>query len=376
MERLIVCQGTAQLVTALAALKQHKQKMGVDNLSRDHLLILGLSVPKEQTIEFARVVEKMASLLYPFATISRIEDDNLEYILRTHQYSSNHRFRQLFKAMSGVSQVDEVFVVRDWEPCNAMVLNAFPKATHICYGDSVGIYLPKNFMAKRPSGVVYLVSWARHLINRCGNLVVKPRLDFSYLLLPNAFGSPSDGKIICTKSIVLKELFILLTPLILGEKLDALCKQLLGRNVLILMSSNFSEQGVMSLESEISAYRDWIRRFADSDSVLLVKSHPRDSAFKRKMILDSLRDIFSEVIPVDSIGSAYLPVEVLMLHLKPLVKNLHALTVSTACLASYFVINSDTAVGFGNTLVEKYFYPAWRQERIKHEQQLQGLVSH
>jgi hypothetical protein len=161
----------------------------------------------------------------------------------------------------------------------------------------------------------------------------------------------------------------------MGEKIENLSRSLVGKNVFILISSNFSEQGVMSIESEISAYREWSRQFSDLDSVLLLKSHPRDSLDKRKMIIDCLKDVFSEVISIDSIGSAYLPIEVFMLYIQPFVKNLHALTVSTACLGSHFVVNCNTVVGFGDALVEKYFFPAWCQERIKHEHQLQKLIN-
>lgn len=375
MDRLIVCQGTAQLVTALAALKQHMSKEREGNESRDHLLILGLSVSKEQTIEFASVIEKMASLLHAFSTISRIEDEEIENILQQSKHSLKKSFKKLFQRLSGVSQIDEIFVVRDWQPYNIMVLSAYPTATHICYGDSIGIYLPKSFMAKRPTGILDIVGWFRHLVSLPLLCISKPRLDLSYLLLPNAFGCSPKGKVVSTKSKVLKELLIRLTPLIMGEKIEKLTRSLAGKNVFILMSSNFSEQGVMSIESEIRAYREWSEQFSESDSVLLIKSHPRDSLYKRKMILDCLRNVFSEVISVDSIGSAYLPIEVLMLYIQPLVKNLNALTVSTACLGSYFVVNCNTVVGFGDVLVEKYFYPAWRKERIKHEHQLQELIS-
>ncbi len=80
MKRLIVCQGSAQLVTAVAVVKQHKKFLGVvraDEDEENYLLITGLSVPDSQAIEFSQFIERMAKQILPFKLIVTLSDKNL-----------------------------------------------------------------------------------------------------------------------------------------------------------------------------------------------------------------------------------------------------------------------------------------------------------
>ncbi len=380
IERLIVCQGTAQLVTAVAALRMHMKRSGNNEglqQSREHLLICGLAVDESQAAEFALVIEKMAVLLHPFATISRLSDARLEQLLGdARSASSASRIAALLRQATGIAGVDEVFTVRDWQPCNVLALSAFPEAMHVCYGDSVGVYLPRGFMAGRPTVRSRIAGWLRRLAARPSALIANPRLDVSYLLFPGAFGLPPSGEVVRTDVATLRELFNSLVPLLDGAAMDELRKRTTGRPVWVLMGSNFSEQGMMTPEAEIAAYRDWITRLhPDPGTVLLIKSHPRDRRGKRELLEQHLQDLFSDVWSADSFGSAYLPMEVLLLDLKPVVACLHTLTVSTACLATNFVVRSNNHIGFGDQLVAKYMVKGWQQQRCQHELDLRRLCT-
>lgn len=378
-ERLIVCQGSAQLVTAVAALRQHLERSGNNEeqrQSREHLLICGLAVTEPQAENFAEVIEQMAALLHPFATISRLSDARLEKLLSDARRASSAGIAALLKDAIGISGVNEVFTVRDWQPCNVLVLNAFPSAKHICYGDSVGVYLPRSFMANKPTVRSRIAVWLRRLASRRSALLVNPRLDISYLLLPGAFGIPPSGKVVRTEAIVLRNLFSRLSPLLDGAALDDLHKRIAGKHVWVLMGSNFSEQGMMTPQGEISAYRDWIAGLRpDPSTVLLIKSHPRDRMGKRELLGDHLRNLFSDVCSADSVGSAYLPMEALLFSLIPVAASLQCLTVSTACLGTHFVVESKTHIGFGDELVAKHVAAGRREERCQHELDLQRLCS-
>jgi Alpha-2,8-polysialyltransferase (POLYST) len=380
MERLIVCQGTAQLVTAVAALRQHERRRGRGQESgkwRDHLLICGLAVSEAQVAEFSGVIEQMAALLHSFATISRLSDTKLEQLLGDAGRASNApRVAALFQQATGIGGVDEVFIVRDWQPCNVLALSAFPDATHVCYGDSVGVYLPRGFMAGKPAIRSRTAAWLRQLVAPPSALLAYPRLDVSYLLLAGAFGVPPSGEVVPTESAVLRYLFGRLRPLLDCALLDSLHKRLAGRPVWVLMGSNFSEQGTMTLEAEIAAYCDWIVGLRpDPGTVLLIKSHPRDRPGKRELLEQHLQDHFSAVWSADSVGSAYLPIEVLLLNLMPIVASLHSLTFSTACLSTHFVVGSTTHIGFGEELVAKYVVPGRRRERRRHELDLRRICA-
>jgi hypothetical protein len=378
MERLILCQGTAQLVTAIAALRHH-EATSHDRSSPtfNHLLICGLAVEEAQTQAFTAVIEQMAGLLHPFTTINRLSDSTLEGLLIEAQgASSAAEIAASLKRATGIGDVEEVFAVRDWQACNLLAFSAFPNAAHICYGDSVGVYLPRGFMAGKPTAWSRIAGLLRRLLSSRSALLANPRVDISYLLLPGAFGPPPSGQVIRTDVATLRDLFTRLGPLLDSAAIKHLRSRTAGRPVWVLMGSNFSEQGMMTQEGEIAAYRAWIESLRpDPDTVLLIKSHPRDRAGKRELLEENLGGLFREVLSADSVGSAYLPIETVLLDLMPIVASLQSLTVSTACLATHFVIGSKTHIGFGEELVTKYVSADRRHNRCRHELDLRRLCA-
>ena len=132
----------------------------------------------------------------------------------------------------------------------------------------------------------------------------------------------------------------------------------------------------MTLQAEVAAYRAWIAALRpDPSAVLLIKSHPRDRIGKRELLEQHLRGLFGEVLSADSVGSPYLPIEAVLLDLMPVVASLESLTVSTACLATHFVVGSRTHIGFGEELVAKYVVAGRRHERCRHEADLRRLCT-
>jgi hypothetical protein len=377
VERLIVCQGTAQLVTAVAALHLHTGEGSGSMQSQDHLLICGLAVSQSQAQAFATVIERMAALLHPFTTISHLDDIEVGNLLaKSRRASTASELAVLLQQAIGIGTIGEVFTVRDWQPCNVLVLNAFPDATHVLYGDSVGVYLPRGFMAGRSTIRSWLASLLRGIRLPGQALRSNPRLDVSYLLLPDAFGVPPGGRVVRTDAVALRDLFIRLGPLIDGSALDNLRRRTSGRPLWVLMGSNFSEQGMMTPLGEMAAYREWIAALRpEPGTVLLIKSHPRDGEDKHERLERGLRDLFDEVLSADLVGSSYLPMETLLLDLMPRVASLLCLTVSTACLATNFVVGSRTQIGIGDELVEKYVAADRRRERSRHEADLRRICS-
>jgi len=198
-------------------------------------------------------------------------------------------------------------------------------------------------------------------------------VDINYLLLPEAFATPR-GKVVRTEPAGLRTLFNNLKPLLDGPGLDVIRQKTAGRPVWVLLGSNFSEQGLMAPEAEASAYRDWIEGMRpESGAVLLIKSHPRDNQSKRALLEKHLDGLFYDVLSVDAVGSPYLPAEVLLLELMPIVGDLRCLAVSTACLGTRLVVESKTEIGLGESLVTRYLAQDRQQQRLRHERDLRRL---
>ena len=378
MERLIICQGTAQLVTAVSALHEHIERSSTGRLTfpaNDHLLVCGLGVHQHQVRAFSDLIESMADLLHPFASIRRMSDVTLGHLGEEAKRCRDHgQIARVFQRVTGLGKMDEVFTARNWQLCTEIALGSHPDAMHVCYGDSVGVCLPKGYMEPTPTPFLWGLAQVKRMLPTFKFSIDNPRLDISYLLLPGAFGTHLEGIVVQTKASNLRRKFTELRPLLDKPKLDQIRSETIGRPVWVLLGSNFSEQGLMSIEAEVAAYREWIKSLRpESGTVLLIKTHPRDRAEKRSILMKSLEDLFEKVWSADSVASAYLPVEILLLELGSDMQDLRCLTVSTACLGTHFIVGSETYIGLGETIVRRYIPRNLQEQRIHHEKILRKL---
>jgi hypothetical protein len=383
---LVTCQGTAQLITALAAMELNERSAPIAPDTpppEDHLLIYGLAVPAEQVKAFAAVIERLALALHPFRSVSFLDDRQVEALWEEMQAQRSMQILgPALHRLTGLNPPDEVFVARDWQTPNALVLNAFPGAKHICYGDAIGVYLPPNYLAPRPALRERLSAVLRRRRGR-GSKEPLPdgRLDVSYLALPGAFGTPPSGAVVQADISTLRSVFARLRPFLDRAWMNELGAQAGGRALWVLMGSNFSEQGAMTMRDEVLAYRSWIEsQRPQKDAILIVKPHPRDSTMKLSALQDQLSGSFSEVVTAGGGENAYLPFEAVLLDLmageaREAPRSIDVMTFSTACLAVRHVLRLAPRIGFGKDLVEKYFAPAYRAARNQHESDLLRLCS-
>jgi hypothetical protein len=148
----------------------------------------------------------------------------------------------------------------------------------------------------------------------------------------------------------------------------------------ILLTSNFSEAaGRMSLENEITAYREFLEaQEITKNSILLIKPHPRDSKIKLLKLKSALSDLYSSIFVLDGI-LFYLPFEIFFMEvfLNPdstKVSIPKIFTFSSACLSLEFLFNVQCNVGFGSNIVKKYFYKEHVSSRLNHEATLLSTI--
>lgn len=370
--RLITCQGSAQLVTALSVIAAKDRDSGLT--SNDFLVIYGLAVNKGQEQEFVAQLKNIANSIHPFRHISYLPDEELDTMLK--EPFSGGTSRHYLNDLIGANSIDEVYVVRDWQKGNELILKSFPHAKHICYGDSVGVYYsrPQSIFYRLNTRLMKVLEGIESILRK-QSLSNYNRIDLCYLLLPDAFSTPPCSEVIQTDPIYLIQTYEKMLPLIKNGWSSYIKKKVENEHVWVFMGSNFSEQGLMTLDQEISAYRQWMLSLAPVTKryKLLIKSHPRDMPLKQKMMIEALKDDFLEIISIDEAASAYLPVEVLLLKLQEYAKHLECLCVSTACLGSSLVLGLPTRIGIGSSLVSRYFPKKIRSSRIEHEIQLEKL---
>lgn len=380
MKRLIVCQGAAQLVTAVAVVIQHKKFLEIVNADEgdeNYLLITGLSVPDSQAIEFSQFIKRMAQQILQFKLIVTLSDKELASCCDVLNKSNLAESKLFFYEITKIKNIDEVYVVRDWQDCNFLLLNLFPEAKHICYGDSVGLYIPRDYLSEYSvlySSAKRVVAFIKSSFKSYPSKY--PRIDFKYFLIEKAFGSEPSGEFVRTSPSYLNDIFFRLKKLIDEDCLKDMLIKTQGKRVNVLMGSNFSEQSIMSLENEVLAYQNYIQMHKPLRSdVLIVKSHPRDCKTKHYKIMSAFKPYFDEIIDGDTIASPYLPFEVILIELKTVSKDLEVFTFSTACIATSIVLNIKTKLGFEKNLTNFFFKGKHYLRRIKHEQDLNNILS-
>ena len=351
-KRIVACQGPIQLVTAVAVLRQRDRELR-ERASpagwEDWLVIMELAAPAAQEEEFVRALKEMAGALRPWKEVSRLQDS-----------------RQL----AALEDVGEVYVVREWQQSNRMLLEAFPAATRICFGDAIGIYLAPTYMAPTRGLLQRIAARLRR-----GDLP-QPTAKAAcyYLTLPDGFDPVPARDIRRTDTALLRQAIEDLVPLVPSALLAELRARLGDRKLVVIVTSNFSEQGVMSQEAEVAAYMEYIdaQRF-DADALVLLKPHPRDRREKASDIASALRQRFGRVFTLSDALVSYLPLEALALAICPgrqARPGLELCTFSTACLAAKYLLGVQPRVGFGARAVKRYFQKQYIAPRLHHEAQL------
>jgi len=382
-QRIVACQGPIQLVTAVAVLRQHDLESPDDDGANgpiwdDHLVIMDLACPPAQEIAFVKALEQMARALRPWKSVVHLKQSSL--------VDSKSLGCQISTIEGLIGQkldnVGEVYVVREWQVGNQVLFKAFPSAMKICFGDSIGIYLAPTYMMPK---VGFLQSIARHLKSaamadyenkRMPRDLEFPRVpaDCYYLTLPKAFDPVPSANIKSTNVALLQQVIADLIPLLPDTVLSQLKPRLDGRRLVVLVGSNFSEQGVMTPEAEISAYIEYLsEQNLDSNSLVLLKPHPRDRVEKLRELEIALNRIFQSVFALSGDIGFFLPLEALLMNIRSvgsIDRNIDVCTFSSACLASKYILDITPRIGFGGRLVKKHFKAPFVEARLNHERQL------
>lgn len=396
LRRIVTCQGGIQLVAALAALgtRETEQKTsGAHYEYEDFLVIYDLLAPPEQLEDFARVVKKMAMAVHEWRTIVYITKDQMDDIEAAFISSSTDNVLDRIQELVGAGMADEIFLCRNWQFGNRLMINAYRSAQKICYGDSIGIYFSEAYFLPAVANDGKTSKSLREKL-RCLKISVKARIalpqvfhrkttlrelnfDIGYFLLPDILGQAPPMTTRLVKKELMYEIFRQLAEALGPDDIRNRYKHIANASTVFLMTSNFSEASRMPAESELSAYREFLKRQNfPNESKLVIKPHPRDGEEKIKQLGQTLRDLFSDVILLAEPELFFIPFEIFLLQAfkgeneKATLRSLKIVTFSTACLSLEAVFTLKPIIGFGSELVSRFFYENYVSSRISHERDL------
>ena len=396
--RIVAVQGTAQLTSAIAAMRAADRLSGT--CASNHLVIHNLSCPEDQAQEFADCIERLARLGGAWESVRYVSPGELRS-LRAVSAGDYQKATAALRGLIGAAAVDALFLGQNLLLLNHLLHRAYPDASRACYGDGVGL----NFSTDYYRAPVYdpgirglgrrLERTIRHRIKTWRGLISGPLqsaasssdehavpFDRHYLLLANLFDEQLD-EFVQLDAADFRDLFAAYDSEIdhaVGRGRDRLADAL-GRasSVVVLLTSNFSETGRMTRSGEVECCLESVRgQGGGPGSLLVIKPHPRDSHEKIARLAAEARRSFADVVTLDDRWTFHLPFESIFVRYFPSDSPLRAATrvvcTSSAALSLEHLYGQECELGFGPRAVRRHFIHNWQALRLRHEADLGNAV--
>lgn len=330
----------------------------------------------------------MAQLICTWKKITYLSSEQMK-TLSSKVNPNPSAYFQTVHELVGTDSADEIYLSRNWQFSNQLFTNAYRSAEKICYGDSIGIYFAPDSQAfflpqSLPKQLLTKLSGSFNLTKSMLGYTVLQQIDFDrgYFSLPEILGEKPPMPVTVTDNASLLKIFKQLKSLLAQDYIYQLRQQIGDAPVSILLTSNFSEAGRMTLEQEIEAYREFLlnqEEDGDRRTILIIKPHPRDSSAKIKLLSNNLAE-FSQIIILTEKNLFFIPFEVFFTtaflddNLK-LTNQVKVFAFSSACLALKLLFNVPSFIGFGSEITNKFFAQDYAPGRIKHEQDLKMALT-
>lgn len=381
LHRIVACQGSAQLTSAIAAMQTLDAKVGAPTY-QNHLLIHDLACPQVQVEDFVKCITRLATVASTWDSISYVAGNVVE-------------------AAAQLPACSQMILGQNNSPLSETLRSQHPDSEKVCYGDGVGLnfsngyydpFLFNSFNASAPSrrglgrrlrGWFKRATPSQRPQPSCPALAeTAAEFDLHCLLLSNQFDQELE-RVEC----IAPDRFLALFDRFAGqtESLAPASHHLLSRlhgqskQLVVLLTSNFSETLRMSVRGELEGYLEMLRSLPQGQEVqLLIKPHPRDSHEKIKQLEHQLDGKYASVVSLNDPHAFYLPFEALYArYLRQswaASNSLHIATVSSACITLECLYGQACQLGFGSMHVVREFAPVWAPLRQKHEQDLRDIV--
>lgn len=372
-KRLLTVQGPIQFIAAYIAMEWFSKIKHCSSCSETVLLMFDFLMPENLEQDLVQIITRLAAL-QKWTSIVFISSADMSALMKG-KYST--RIEKLHQIL-GESAFDEIYLSRDFcSHGSPLILNAYPDATRITYGDSLGVV--GNFPVRDK------FNWSspvRSLLSKCkasllGLINGRPKkylFDFAVLILPLDWsGSYLDE----VPLLVPEKDFIISACEAISSNLDdlnAYCEFLLKdtkpeNNYLVLLS-NLSLSDLMSQRNEIALYLDIIRHVIKKDSTVFLKAHPRGSSEILNSIVECLKCEYKIKI-IDDDNLSKLPIE---LWGKLIEKCTIVPIFSTSAINMKYISNKEVLLPLNDLLIKDFFYKDQIHRMIKSNESIQQSI--
>lgn len=397
--RIVAVQGTAQLTSAMAAMRAADRR--ASTRVANHLLIHNLSCPEDQSLEFAACIERLARLGADWKSVRYVASGELR-ALQAVSAGDFSKATAALRDLIGFASADSLFLGQNLLFFNHLLHRAYPGASRSCYGDGIGLNFSTDYyrapvddpgikgLGRRLERTIrrQIRAWRGRESSRHQPSTGKPvshavPFDRHYLLLANLFDEHLD-EFVQLDAADFRDLFAAYVPEVqraAQQGRDRLAEAL-GRatSVVVLLTSNFSETGRMTLAGEVECCLESVLNAGGEGpgSLLVIKPHPRDGHEKITRLSMHATRHFAEVVTLDDRWTFHLPFESVFVRYFPTGSRIRAATrvvcTSSAALSLEHLYGQECHLGFGPRAVRRCFAHNWKALRLRHEADLMAAI--
>ena len=352
--RLICVQGPSQLLDVMSILlfQQREQKENYIDI----LVIGGLCMSGDLKASEAMVdITKLIASHWQFNAIYDIHkfESRLSYIIKIVRRlgkSSSLLFlnlvKKIIKKITNLDNVDQIYVCRNWQTFNEILLFTYANAEKICYGD-IG-HLDIDDKQQRNG-----------LINPNGFI----KIDQSYLVFP-----PESTKekfenymISIVSSDYKRKLINDISKSIAFTDLSEFCLEKLNESILITLS-NGTEAGIYkSVFEEVQLYLSVVLSQSNLGDIVWIKPHPRQTLNQSQTLCDLINKSGRNAYCIDKF--ARYPLELFIPHLSSTkIISLYSYSGVISALLGY----KNIVIGLDEKLINLFVKRKYKQSLIEY----------
>lgn len=350
-------------------------------ISIDHIsqLVPGLAALKHSNIKNNTLQKPLLVLGKPHLTLSDIKINHIKALINSEAHPVFICGNSLFKYPRLISYlpvrirakflkrklkkypIDEIFFSHDLSSdfWNQALMQAFPKAKRICYGDALGLVYSQNYFSQ----LMYQITNKNKIIFH--NVLARIKRNLIYPSKKNQLQAqeailaiPCDpGKDFltqCKLSIIsrndLKQCIADLANCIPEFKTHM--QDIISNSpnpCYLLMHSNFTESKLTTIESEIALYKEILSTHAPKGSTVIIKPHPAHNPELFLLIINALKEEYK----IEIVNQQYhhLPIELA----ESLVLGCEVLSVSYSSISLPYLYDKQVKHVLTQELVNQYF---------------------
>jgi len=358
---LLAVQGPLQFMAGLIAMEWYGQVMHESSDSEVVLLMYDFLVPLEVEKHLEEAIRSLTGIRQ-WKKIIFISAMEMSRIMRRKYSESVHQLRSIL----GEPSFDEIFLMRDYAGAGSpLILNAYPDAAKITYGDSFGLVgneseLCFHWSWSLKSVNIYLMAFVRKVL-----FGGPKRFDFdtAVLTIPVDWSGSYLNDIpllVPNREFALARLKECCAQL---PRLSAYCNNLLegAHNPCLFILSTLFQSGLMSIENEIALYISIIRQTAPRGSTIILKPHPRSNMTILATVVNAVEAEY-RVKVIDYSQFSRIPIE---LWISMITECTIVAIYSTCCVNLSYLYGKEVILPLNESNIKQYVYPEWIESVTK-----------